>query len=121
MKNKIKMIVSIIVIILSIILIIVVNKNDKKENTKEDTIEEKEDKTFDAVEDIMIDKDIFKYAKDNKLDRLSISDIESKLKKNISNFNKLYYNCNPNTTFVVFNDDYTDYTLYLDCKDFYED
>ena len=118
MKKKI---VSIIVIVISIVLIILVDKNVKKESIKEETIEEKEDKAFDVVKNIMLDKDIFKYAKDNKLDRMSISDIKSKLKKDISKFNKLYYNCNPNTSFVVFNDDYTDYTMYLDCKVFYED
>ncbi len=120
MKNKIKMIVSIIVILLSITLIIVVNKIAKKENNKEETIAEKEDKTIEMVDNIMIDKDIYKYAKENNINRISISDIETKLKKDISKFNKLYYGCNTKTTFVVFNDDYTDYTLYLDCKDFYE-
>lgn len=120
-KRKIKMIISLIVIALSIILIVVVNIKTDSSKKIEESVEKQQEKVTDTIKDMLEKNDVFNYAKNNKVSRYSISDLRNKLKIDTSEFNKLYYGCNPNTTFVVFNDDYTDYTLYMDCTNFYEE
>lgn len=56
------------------------------------------------------------YAKENNKTSFSISDLKSIFNIDISEFEKLEYNCNPDSTIISYTDDYNDYYITLYCE-----
>ena len=118
-KNK-----KIVIIVLSIIVIISLFILIINLNTKTKTNESEMNKQFNAVKLVKSyvsnNSNIINYAKKNNKNIIYIKEFKSIFKINISKFNKLSYKCNSDTSYIKFNDDYSDYTIYLDCQEFYK-
>ena len=123
-ENKETLIKLIFIIVLSVVLlvlILVILHNIKIKDNLGNRVEQ-ENHVSEVVDDIMKNKDkVVEYLKSNNLKKITIYDLKDKLNINISKFSKLSYNCKSETSYIEFNDDYSDYTTVLDCEEFYEE
>lgn len=138
MKNKKKLIlITLIVLIVIIALIICINvfrkdlANDKEEITKKAEIqmpvlgEDRLDGQTKAVE--LVKKylkninNLNEYAKNNNLRYVSLEKLSKDFKFDIKEYENLEYECIGETTTISFEEDYSDYTISIDCKKFYLD
>ena len=134
MKKSKKIIGIILTILILIVLIffLIANLYNKKNNFKDhdNSSNEKssllgeerlegQNETVESIKNYIKDIDIINYAKNNKLSIITIQEIQEKFKLDNKEFEELPYNCNSSGTFLLFNEEYTNYSIVLDCKSFY--
>ena len=64
---------------------------------------------------------IREYAENNSKIEFSIKELRGIFNVDTSEFNKLKYECHEDKTFIKYDNDYNNYTVMLDCEDFYLD
>ena len=114
----ISLIATIIVIVIVIISLTLFIKSKNSSTIKEDNKEQKQQEVITIISNY-VDKNVQKYAKTNSKERFSIKELKGIFNKDISKFNKLPYGCHEETTFIKYNEDYSDYIVLLDCQEFY--
>ena len=116
-------IILIIIVVLSIILVIKKNNDDKKIDTRKldkEAIVKKQEEVTNLIKNYVDNiSNIKEYARDNSKIEFSIKELRGIFNIDTSKFTKLKYHCNEDTTFIKYDDNYNDYIIALDCKDFY--
>lgn len=115
----------ILVIIIAIIVYFAVTKDKDEEGidtsklNNEEVVKGQEEVTnlikgyVDGISNIK------EYARDNSKVEFSIKELKGIFNIDTSSFDKLKYHCNEDNTFIKYDDDYNNYTVILDCSDFY--
>lgn len=62
---------------------------------------------------------LLEYAKNNKIDSMSLKNLSETFKIDIKEFENAEYNCKKDTTMITFKSDYSDYFFSIDCSLFY--
>ena len=128
---KIIIILSLIILVIGIIIVVIGllnNKNEQKSNPVDNSSnldgnilgEERENietNSINLIEEYMEKiPNLKEYAKDNNITSFSISDLKNIFNLDISEFEKLEYNCRPDSTIIEFTTDYSDYNVTLTCE-----
>ena len=123
--KKVLMVIGIILIIV-VALVIIFTLRKEKENgintrklDKESVIKKQEEVTNLIKGYVDNVSNIKEYAKTNSKVEFSLKELRGIFDVDISSFKKLKYHCNEDTTFVKYDNNYNDYIIVLDCKDFY--
>ena len=116
-------IILIIIVVLSIILVIKKNNDDKKIDTRKldkEAIVKKQEEVTNLIKNYVDNiSNIKEYARNNSKIEFSIKELRGIFNVDTSEFNKLKYSCNEDKTFIKYDNDYNNYTVMLDCEDFY--
>ncbi len=113
----------IIIIIIGISLFFILKNKDKDINTKklndEEIVKGQEEVTNIVRGYVDNISNIKEYARDNSKIEFSIKELRGIFNIDTSSFKNSKYNCNEDTTFIKYDENYNDYIVLLDCKAFY--
>ncbi len=114
----------VIVIIIALIIFFSLKKDKEKkiDTSKLDSSEivEGQEEVTNLVRSYVESIDNIKeYAKDNSKIEFSVKELKGIFKIDTSEFNNLKYGCSDTKTFIKYDNDYNNYIVVIDCKDFY--
>ena len=113
----------VVVIIIGIVCFFIFKNKDKEINTDklndEEIVKGQEEVTNLVRSYVDNISNIKEYARNNSKIEFSIKELRGIFNVDTSEFNKLKYRCNEDKTFIKYDNDYNNYTVMLDCEDFY--
>ena len=116
-KKNIIVISIILVLIIIVSVVLILRKTDASKLDDEKIVKEQEE-VINLVKSY-VTEEVEDYAKENSKIEFSVKELRGIFNIDVSEFKELKYTCDENTTFIKYNNDYSDYIVVLDCQDFY--
>ena len=125
--KRVLVIIGVIIVIVVTLVIFFIFRKDKEEGIDTSKLDNTEVvKGQEEVTNLVrsyVDNisNIKEYASTNSKIEFSIKELRGIFNVDTSEFNKLKYGCSEDNTFIKYDNDYKNYIVVLDCKDFYLD
>ena len=124
--KRVLVLIGVLVVIIIALVIFFIFRKDKEEldASKLDSSEvvKKQEEVTNLVRGYVDNiSNIKEYARNNSKVEFSIKELRGIFNVNTSKFTKLKYGCSEDNTFIKYDNDYENYIVVLDCKDFYLD
>ncbi len=117
-KKLMELIVLLIVIIIIVVGVIIFLNRDETSKLDDEKIVKEQKEVTDLVSSY-VTEEVKEYAIANSKIEFTIKELRGIFNTDTSKFNELKYGCSEDGTFIKYNNEYSDYSVMLDCKDFY--